>query len=259
MWPWTLRPPERFIASVRDFSGRSRVMSAKSLTVVRRRAAEVGLYFLMPMSDHASLEQVDPVAFLQGDDRLLVVGALADAPAHPLDLAADDGGPDRLDVDVEQRLDRPGHVVLRGLPVDEEAVVPELLAGLVQLLGDERALDDVGGKHAQRASSEVLRACAAAEVRTSAFRRRSDWRFSPSGGSTSKSARFRTVRWRSVFFRSSTTRASFSLSRLVSSSRVALVLVDSSGKVSTMTSAFSRARIERAALRAPFRTCFGGR
>jgi hypothetical protein len=101
MWPWTLRPPERFIASVRDFSGRSRVMSAKSLTVVRRRAAEVGLYFLMPMSDHASLEQVDLVAFLQGDDRLLVVGALAVLRPTRFTLPRTDGGPDRLDVDVE--------------------------------------------------------------------------------------------------------------------------------------------------------------
>src|SRR5215472_11681422 len=258
MWPWTLRPPERFIASVRVFSGRSRVMSAKSLTVVRRRAAEVGLYFLMPMSDHASLEQVDLVAFLQGDDRLLVVGALADAPAHPLHLAADDEGPDRLDVDVEERLDRAGHVVLRRVPVDQETVVPELLPGLVQLFGDERTLDDFGGNHAQRASSDALMAWAAADERTTAFRFRSDSRFSPSGGRTSKSTRFRTVRWSKVFFRSSTTRASVSFSRLVRSSRVALVLVDSRLSVSTMTRAFSRARRDRAAQRAPFRTLFGG-
>src|SRR5678816_4230953 len=254
MWPWTFRPPERFIASVRVFSGRSRVMSAKSLTVVRRRAAEVGLYFLMPMSDHASLEQVDLVALLQGDDRLLVVGALAGVPPHPLHLAADHEGPDRLDVDVDEGLDRPGHVVVRGLPGQQEAVVPELLAGLVQLLGDQRALDDVGDEHDQRASSEVLRAWAAAEERTTALCFRSDSRFSPSGGSTSKSARFRTVRWRSVFFRSSTTRASFSFSRLVRSSRVDLVLVDSSARASTMTRAFSRARMESAAQRAPLRT-----
>src|SRR5215813_150539 len=181
MWPWTLRPPERFIASVRVFSGRSRVMSAKSLTVVRRRAAEVGLYFLMPMSDHASLEQVDLVAFLEGDDRLLEVGTLADVPPHPLDLAADDGGPDSLDVDVEQRLDGASDVVLRRVPVHQEAVVAELLAGLVQLLGDQGALDDVGGDHDQRASSDALMASAAADERTIAFRFRSDWRFRPSG------------------------------------------------------------------------------
>src|SRR5215472_10143862 len=258
MWPWTLRPPERFIASVRDFSGRSRVMSAKSLTVVRRRAAEVGLYFLMPMSDHASLEQVDLVALLEGDDRLLEVRALADAPPHPLHFAADDGGANRLDVNVEQRLDRAGHVVLGRVAVDDEAVVPELLPGAIQLLRDQGALDDVGGHHGQRASSDWLSAWAAAEVRTSAFRLRSDSRLRPSGGSTSKSARFRTVRWSSVFFRSSTTRASVSFSRLVRSSRVALVLVDSRLSVSTMTSAFSRALRESAAHRAPFRTLFGG-
>src|SRR5512144_3379016 len=184
MWPWTFRPPERFIASVSDFSGRSRVMSAKSETVVRRRAAEVGLYFLMPMSDHASLEQVDLVALLEGDDRLLVVGALADAPPHPLHLPADDGGPDRLDVDVEQRLDGARHVMLGGIPVDEEAVVPELLPRPVQLLGDQRTLDDVGGNHDQRASREALMAWAAAEERTTALCFSSDSRFSPSGGST---------------------------------------------------------------------------
>ncbi len=70
-------------------------------------------------------------------------------------------------------------------------------------------------------------ACAAAEVRTSAVRLSTDSRLSPSGGSTSKSARFRTVRWSSVFFRSSTTRAPFSFRRWVRSSRAALVFVDS--------------------------------
>jgi hypothetical protein len=35
--------------SVSFFSGVSLVMSAKSDTVIRRRAAEVGLYFLIPM------------------------------------------------------------------------------------------------------------------------------------------------------------------------------------------------------------------
>src|SRR5258707_881307 len=49
MGPWTLRPPHRLVGAVSFFSGRSLVISAKSETVINRRAAEVGLYFLIPM------------------------------------------------------------------------------------------------------------------------------------------------------------------------------------------------------------------
>src|SRR5579884_2902853 len=41
--PWVLRPPDFFRPSVRDFSGSSRVISAKSGYMTNRRPAEVGL------------------------------------------------------------------------------------------------------------------------------------------------------------------------------------------------------------------------
>src|SRR6266581_2833247 len=41
--PWTLRPPDFFRPSVSDFSGLSRVISAKSGYITNRRPGEVGL------------------------------------------------------------------------------------------------------------------------------------------------------------------------------------------------------------------------
>src|SRR5689334_10697381 len=146
MCPWTLRPPDRFSGSVRPFSGESLMMSATSDTVIRRRAALVGLYSWMPMacsssarldavaSGRPSLEALDRVTRLRGHDRLLEVGPLADAPAQPLALAASGVGANALGSELEERLHRAGHVVLGGLAVDDERVLPELLAGLVQLL-----------------------------------------------------------------------------------------------------------------------------
>src|SRR5205823_1259709 len=41
--PWTFRPPDFFSPSVSDFSGSSRVISAKSGYITNRRPGEVGL------------------------------------------------------------------------------------------------------------------------------------------------------------------------------------------------------------------------
>src|SRR5919197_556900 len=261
MWPWTLRPPLFRMAAVSFFSGRCLVISAKSETVIRRRPAEVGLYFLIPMAflvaslSRAALEQLDLVALLEGDDGLLEVGALAHALAHPLDLPADDQGADAGDAHLELGLHRAAHVMLGGVAIDQEGVLPELLPGLVQLLGVYRSFDHVVMVH----GSETSSARAAAWVSTTCGWRRIDSTLSPSGGSTSKRARLRTLLWRASLLRSSTTSALSSLSRWVRASNAFLVFGPSRGKASRMISAFSRARWERATRMAPRRTFRGGR
>src|SRR5579883_1678867 len=103
-----------------------------------------------------SLEEVDLVPLLQGDDRLLPVGAAADEATDPLLLAADDLRLHVVDLDVEQRLDRLLDLDLVGVAIDlEEHLRADVLlgdgagetaAGLAQagaLLGEERALDHV--------------------------------------------------------------------------------------------------------------------
>src|SRR5262245_45538836 len=137
MWPWTLRPPDLRSGAVRLFSGLSLVISAKSETVIRRRPAEVGLYFLIPMIvpqsvpvlGGAAFEQLDGVTLLEGDDGLLVVRPLAHGLAHALDLAAGDQGPDVGDLDLEGGLDGDADVVLVGSAVHQERVLAELLPG----------------------------------------------------------------------------------------------------------------------------------
>src|SRR5690606_3095259 len=110
MWPSLLRPPERFIALVRLFSGTSCVISAKSDTVMSRRAADVGLKVLTPILARASLEQLDLVALFQSDERLLEVRALAHRHADALDLAAHDQRADVFHGHLELIGDRARHV-----------------------------------------------------------------------------------------------------------------------------------------------------
>jgi len=47
--PSLLRPPERFLPSTSDFSGRSLVISSRVTLVVNRRVGVVGLYFFIGM------------------------------------------------------------------------------------------------------------------------------------------------------------------------------------------------------------------
>src|SRR5512134_2124232 len=100
MWPCALRPPDFFIARVSFFSGFAFVTSAKSATVMWRRAGLVGLYSLramvvLPSPRLRPLEEGDGLALPQGHEGLLPVGAAADVLADALVLAARDGGADR--------------------------------------------------------------------------------------------------------------------------------------------------------------------
>src|SRR5215208_557274 len=174
MWPWLLRPPDFFTGRVSFFSGFDFVMSAKSDTVMCRRAGLVGLYSLSPMSSPVRLrplEEGDGVAFLQGHEGLLPVGALADAAADALVLPAGDGGAHGEDVHAEELLDRLLHLDLGRVAVDLERVLARELAGALVLLGDERTLHhvlDVEGRHDRLVSS----CFAVSAVRTSTSCRR---------------------------------------------------------------------------------------
>src|SRR5690242_17956516 len=124
MWPWLLRPPDFRTAFVSFFSGFDFVISAKSGTVMWRRAGLVGLYSLRAMGQVSvrrglrPLEEGDRLALLQGHEGLLPVGAAADVPADALVLAARDRGADREHVDVEELLDGLLHLHLRRLAVN---------------------------------------------------------------------------------------------------------------------------------------------
>src|SRR6266540_2170309 len=142
MWPWLLRPPLFFIGRVSFFSGFVFVISAKSDTVMCRRAGLVGLYSLSPMVFsrpllRRSLEEGDGVAFLQGHERLLPVRPPADAAADALVLAAGDGGAHGEHMHVEELLHRLLHLDLGRLAVDLERVLARELAGPLVLLSDE--------------------------------------------------------------------------------------------------------------------------
>src|SRR5215208_1040119 len=115
MWPWLLRPPDFFMGRVSFFSGFALVTSAKSETVMCRRAGLVGLYSLRAMVPPVRLrplEEGDRLALLQGHEGLLPVGALTDAAADALVLAASDRGTHGEDVHVEELLHRLLHLDL---------------------------------------------------------------------------------------------------------------------------------------------------
>src|SRR4029077_6916842 len=151
--PWLLRPAVADLWASRLFSGSWGVMAPKSWVDIPRRPGEVGLYFLIAILD--SLEELDVVAGLERDERLLPRRTAAGEPADPLLLAAHDQRADRGHGDLEQALDRAADLDLVGVARDLEhdllgvgvalGVALGGAAGLAQprrLLGEQRALDD---------------------------------------------------------------------------------------------------------------------
>src|SRR5258706_10906073 len=102
MRPWLLRPAVAVLCASRLFSGSPLVISVKSWVDIPRRPGEVGLYFLVGILD--SLEELDVVAGLERDERLLPRRATTTEPADPLLLAAHDQRADIGHGDLEQRL-----------------------------------------------------------------------------------------------------------------------------------------------------------
>src|SRR5512138_3306895 len=125
MWPCALRPPDFFIGRVSFFSGFDFVTSAKSDTVMWRRAGLLGLYSLSAMVVLRSprlrpLEEGDGLAFLQGHEGLLPVRAAADVAADALGLPAGDGGAHGENVHAEELLHRLLHLDLGRVAVHLE-------------------------------------------------------------------------------------------------------------------------------------------
>src|SRR5512138_2158272 len=175
MWPCALRPPDFFIGRVSFFSGFDFVTSAKSDTVMWRRAGLVGLYSLRAMvlsrpRALRPLEEGDGLALPQGHERLLPVRAAADVAADALVLPARDGGAHGEDVHVEQLLDGLLHLDLGRVAVHLERELPGRLSRALVLLGDERTLHHVlDGKVHESASSSFF-AVAAVSTSASCFR-----------------------------------------------------------------------------------------
>src|SRR5216110_2738280 len=114
------------------------------------------------------LEELDRVAFLQRHDRLLPVGPLSLVAADAAELAAHDGGLHVHHLDLEELLDGLLDLGLVGLEVDLEGELVLPVAHAIELLGVERALDDLEAVHA----STPWSAAAASLVRSSVWWRR---------------------------------------------------------------------------------------
>src|SRR5512138_1353156 len=211
MWPCALRPPDFFIGAVSFFSGFVFVISAKSATVMWRRAGLVGLYSLRAMVSLRPrlrpLEEGDGLALLQGHERLLPVRAAADVAADALVLPARHGGADGEDVHLEQLLDGLLHLDLGRVAVHLERELPGRLAGALVLLGDERTLHHVLDGEVHESTSSSFFAVAAVSTSASCFRM--SYTLSPSTGRKSEPSRLRTLFASDWFAAASTTSAFF--------------------------------------------------
>src|SRR3970040_144085 len=140
MRPWVLRPPVLPFLEISVFSGLAVVISAKSETVWNRRPGEVGLRFLIAISDS---EEVDRIAFGERDQGALGVLATTPGPALSLHLAFAVHRVHPHHPDVEDRLDGGFDLPLDGAGVDHEDVGVVVLDEVVRLLRDHRGEDDV--------------------------------------------------------------------------------------------------------------------
>src|SRR5690349_13603040 len=105
MRPVLLRPPLLRRPSVSALTGSPFQSSPRSTITSWRCEGVVGLKVFNAIGSDTR-RHVDLLALGEGDDRLLVIGALADAAAETLHLALDPQRVDRGDLDVEQALDR---------------------------------------------------------------------------------------------------------------------------------------------------------
>src|SRR5688572_18961478 len=160
--PWTLRPPRPCSGRTSDFSGWSRVTSAKSATLEPRRPGVVGLYLRIamgreslsvlsgPVGGHERLgvrtpEDLDALARGEGDDGALGVLALAHhAALAALALALTVDRVHAEDLHLEDLLDRDLDLRLVRLRQHDERVLVGVQQA-VALLGDHRGEQDVPG------------------------------------------------------------------------------------------------------------------
>src|SRR5262245_8934595 len=145
MRPLLLRPPLRFLGSVSDFSGWSRVISSKVSAVLKRCPGEVGLNFLIGTLRLLGLvEELDHLLALgEHDVGLLPVGPAAAVAALALDLAVHVGHAHLGHLHAEEGLDRLLDLGLGGVAVHFEAQRGLGLLEHVRLLRDQGPADDV--------------------------------------------------------------------------------------------------------------------
>src|SRR4029078_4551161 len=141
MCPLLLRPDPRFLLSVSALNGAPLCSSGVTTLTSERRPGEVGLTLISAMS--ALLGEVDFLARLQAHVRLFPVAPPAAVGAEALGLALDVGDPHRLDVDLEQELDRRLHLGLGRILHDSEN-------DLRMLVGDLRRLFRYSRREQQR-------------------------------------------------------------------------------------------------------------
>src|SRR3954471_240096 len=171
-FPCTLRPPRPCRGRTSDFSGWSRVTSAKSATLEPRRPGVVGLYLRIAITDSVPVfypwsvdpaasgarapEDLDAVARRERHDGALGVLALAHAgAAAALALALAVDRVDAGDLHVEDLLDSDLDLRLVGLGQHDERVLV-VVEQPVALLGDDRGEQDVPGVADGHAFSSVL-------------------------------------------------------------------------------------------------------
>src|ERR1700680_1786189 len=114
MRPLLLRPPFSRLPSVSALTGGPFQSSLRSMMTSWRWPGVVGLKVLSAIALDPR-RHVDLRALGEGDDRFLVVGALADEAAEALDLALDPERVHRGDLDVEQAFHSGLHRALVGV------------------------------------------------------------------------------------------------------------------------------------------------
>src|SRR5512137_2290668 len=103
MWPLWLRPDPRFLLSVSASTGRPLCRCGWTTLTSERRPGDVGFTFCSGIS--ALRCEIDFLARLQADVRLLPRAAPARKAPEALHLAADVGDLHALHLDLEHRLD----------------------------------------------------------------------------------------------------------------------------------------------------------
>src|SRR5579859_833644 len=141
MRPWLLRPPCSRLPSVSAFTGGPFQSSLRSTITSWRWLGVTGLKVLSAIALD-SRGHVDLRALGEGDDRFLVVRALAHEAAEALDLALDPQRVDRGHLHIEETLDRRLHLALVRVERHAEGHLV-VLGGHGGLLGDHRLAHDL--------------------------------------------------------------------------------------------------------------------
>src|SRR5436309_918199 len=198
MRPRLFRPPDLRKGAVSDGSGSVLVISLKSNPVWKRRPGDVGRYCNVGIP-LGPLEEVDAAALGERHVGLFPVGSPSEVSTDAPDLAELAARPHLLDPDLEKQLHRAPDLDLVGPWMNpEHDLVPELVHQRA-LLGDDRALHDIGGVHAYASSPSRSRATTrsrASRVKTTAAvpaRRDASWLRTTSCSRDSRSGPARTA------------------------------------------------------------------